>query len=97
MMYVMPWLAKLVLPALLGDPKVVEEVAGAWMGGTIDTTGAGDHFAAGFLYGQSIGATLEQSARIGSLLAGYIIDVIGAQIPDDKWEQIKLKVNSILS
>lgn len=40
MMYVMPWLAKLVLPALLGDPKVVEEVAGAWMGGTIDTTGA---------------------------------------------------------
>ena len=62
-----------------------------------DTTGAGDHFAAGFLYGQSVGATLEQSARIGSLLAGYIIDVIGAQIPDDKWEQIKLKVNSILS
>ena len=57
----------------------------------------GDHFAAGFLYGQSVGATLEQSARIGSLLAGYIIDVIGAQIPDDKWEQIKLKVNSILS
>ena len=57
----------------------------------------GKHFAAGFLYGQSVGATLEQSARIGSLLAGYIIDVIGAQIPDDKWEQIKLKVNSILS
>ena len=54
-------------------------------------------FTAGFLYGQSVGATLEQSARIGSLLAGYIIDVIGAQIPDDKWEQIKLKVNSILS
>ena len=45
----------------------------------------------------AVPATLEQSARIGSLLAGYIIDVIGAQIPDDKWEQIKLKVNSILS
>ena len=54
-------------------------------------------YTSGFLYGQSVGATLEQSARIGSLLAGYIIDVIGAQIPDDKWEQIKLKVNSILS
>ena len=66
-------------------------------GGKPVDTGAGDHFAAGFLYGQSVGATLEQSARIGSLLAGYIIDVIGAQIPDDKWEQIKLKVNSILS
>ena len=66
-------------------------------GKPVDTTGAGDHFAAGFLYGQSVGATLEQSARIGSLLAGYIIDVIGAQIPDDKWEQIKLKVNGILA
>lgn len=65
-------------------------------GKAIDTTGAGDHFAAGFLYGQSVGATLEQSARIGSLLAGHIIEVVGAQIPDDKWEQIKLKVNSIL-
>lgn len=66
-------------------------------GKPVDTTGAGDHFAAGFLYGQSVGATLEQSARIGSLLAGYIIDVVGAQIPDDKWEQIKLKVKSLLA
>ncbi len=61
-----------------------------------DTTGAGDNFAAGFLYGQSIGASLEQSARIGSLLAGYVIDTIGPQIPDDKWGQIKLKVKAIL-
>lgn len=66
-------------------------------GKPVDTTGAGDHFAAGFLYGQCVGATLEQSARIGSLLAGYIIDVIGAQIPDDNWEQIKLKVACILA
>ena len=66
-------------------------------GKPIDTTGAGDNFAAGFLYGQMIGATLEQSARIGSLLAGYVIDVVGPQIPTDKWEQIKLKVRDILS
>ena len=66
-------------------------------GKPIDTTGAGDNFAAGFLYGQMVGATLEQSARIGSLLAGYVIDVVGPQIPTDKWEQIKLKVRDILS
>ena len=82
--------------ALVGSKGQVIAVP-AEGGKPVDTTGAGDHFAAGFLYGQSVGATLEQSARIGSLLAGYIIDVIGAQIPDDKWEQIKLKVNSILS
>lgn len=82
--------------ALVGSKGLVISVP-AEGGKPVDTTGAGDHFAAGFLYGQSIGATLEQSARIGSLLAGYIIDVVGAQIPDDKWEQIKLKVNSILA
>ena len=67
-------------------------------GGTpLDTTGAGDHFAAGFLYGQSAGATPEQSARIGSMLAGHVIKVIGPQIPTEEWEQIKLKVEAILS
>ncbi len=66
-------------------------------GKPVDTTGAGDNFAAGFLYGQSAGATLEQSGRLGSMLAGYVIDVIGAQIPNPKWEQIKLKVKNILS
>ncbi len=65
-------------------------------GKPLDTTGAGDHFAAGFLYGQSVGATLEQSARIGSMLAGYVIDVIGPEIPASQWEQIKLKVDHIL-
>ena len=82
--------------ALVGSKGQVIAVP-AEGGKPVDTTGAGDHFAAGFLYGQSVGATLEQSARIGSLLAGYIIDVIGAQIPDDKWEQIKLKVKGILA
>lgn len=66
-------------------------------GKAVDTTGAGDHFAAGFLYGLSRGATVEQSGRIGSLLAGNIIEVVGAKIPDERWEQIKLKVNGILS
>ncbi|MGM9758534.1 MAG: adenosine kinase [Parabacteroides sp.] len=66
-------------------------------GKPIDTTGAGDNFAAGFLYGQSIGATLEQSARIGSLLSGYVIGVVGPQIPDHAWETIHSQVKSILS
>ncbi|GHT32005.1 adenosine kinase [Bacteroidia bacterium] len=68
----------------------------AYGGKPLDTTGAGDNFAAGFLYGQSIGATLQQSARIGSLLAGHVVAVIGPQIPAGEWEQIKLKVKEIL-
>ena len=66
-------------------------------GKPVDTTGAGDNFAAGFLYGQSVGVSLEQSAQIGSMLSGYVIDVVGPQVPADKWEQIKLKVKTILA
>lgn len=38
MIYLMPWLAGLILPHLFDDPKIVQEVTGAWIGGTIDTT-----------------------------------------------------------
>ena len=62
----------------------------------IDTTGAGDNFAAGFLYGLTKDASLTQAAQIGSLLAGYVIKTIGPQIPDEHWCQIKLKVADIL-
>lgn len=38
MIYLMPWLADTILPLLFDDPQVRQEVAGAWIGGTIDTT-----------------------------------------------------------
>lgn len=38
MIYLMPWLAKLILPHIFSDPVVIQEVSGAWIGGTIDTT-----------------------------------------------------------
>ena len=38
MIYLMPWLARTVLPLLFDDPQTLQEVAGAWIGGTIDTT-----------------------------------------------------------
>jgi sugar/nucleoside kinase (ribokinase family) len=62
----------------------------------IDTTGAGDNFAAGFLFGQSVGASIKQSAHIGSLLSGYVIETIGSQIPDSCWDEIKLKVKTFI-
>ncbi|NDW13297.1 adenosine kinase [Bacteroides sp. 214] len=62
-----------------------------------DTTGAGDYYASGFLYGLTSGSSLEKCAKIGSLLSGHVIQYIGAKIPDDCWNEIKLNINEILS
>ncbi len=38
MIYLMPWLAEQIVPLLTSDPIIQQEIAGAWIGGTIDTT-----------------------------------------------------------
>ncbi|MCX8995623.1 adenosine kinase [Rhizobiaceae bacterium BDR2-2] len=43
----------------------------------VDTTGAGDLFASGFLFGYTQGRTLEESARLGCLAASIVISQIG--------------------
>ncbi len=45
----------------------------------VDTTGAGDLFAGGFLYGVARAASHEACARIGGLAAGEIISHLGAR------------------
>lgn len=45
----------------------------------VDTTGAGDLFAAGFLHGQAQGMGLERSLRLGAICAAEIISHVGAR------------------
>jgi sugar/nucleoside kinase (ribokinase family) len=45
----------------------------------VDVTGAGDLYAAGFLYGLTKGAPLDACGRLGSLAAGEVIGHIGAR------------------
>lgn len=54
----------------------------------VDTTGAGDLYAAGFLYGLIKGYTLQKSGEIGTILAGNVIQVIGPKMTDDHWAEI---------
>ena len=46
----------------------------------IDTTGAGDNFAAGFLYGLSKNFTLKDCGSFGNLIAGEVLQVYGPRI-----------------
>jgi sugar/nucleoside kinase (ribokinase family) len=51
--------------------------------GVVDTTGAGDLFAAGFLVGHSRSRPLEDSLRIGSVAAAEVISHFGARPESD--------------
>lgn len=54
-----------------------------------DTTGAGDLWAAGFLYGIANGYSMEASGRIGAACGFEVCQVVGAQIPKEGWDRIK--------
>lgn len=60
--------------------------------GVVDTTGAGDVFASGFLYGMSEKLPLDRCAAIGTLCASEVIKSVGAKINDETWSKILLKV-----
>jgi ribokinase len=48
-------------------------------GASVDTTGAGDAFAAGFLYGLLKGKSLIECGRLGNIVAQFCISKIGAR------------------
>ena len=54
----------------------------------IDTTGAGDLWAAGFMAGLVQNKPLEQCAKMGATLAANIIEVIGAKMDEKRWQKI---------
>ena len=57
----------------------------------IDTTGAGDLFAAGFLHGLLNKKSLLECTRYGTLLSSHVIQNIGAEIPEKTWAKIDFK------
>lgn len=55
----------------------------------VDTTGAGDYFAAGFLYGLVNGYEPEACLNMGGLLASRVIQVVGTTLNDAEWQSLK--------
>ncbi len=63
--------------AVCGDERV--EVPAEPVGEVVDTTGAGDLFAAGFLAGQARGLDLAKSLKLGAIAAAEVIQHYGAR------------------
>ncbi len=61
-----------------GDTKIVQEAKAIEQ--LIDTTGAGDAYAAAFLYGWANGKSLDECARLGTHVATSVIQQLGARI-----------------
>lgn len=61
----------------------------------IDTTGAGDLYAAGFIYGHMKGLPAETCGKMGAILAGRIIELIGAKMDESHWEVLRREISAL--
>jgi len=62
----------------------------------IDTTGAGDLYASGFLFGLANNYSLEVCGKIGSLISGNVVEVLGAKMSDEVWDTIQVEIKKIV-
>lgn len=56
-----------------------------------DTTGAGDIYASGFLYGLLNGYSAQKAGDLASFLSAKMIEYIGAKLPDEIWKEVQEK------
>jgi sugar/nucleoside kinase (ribokinase family) len=62
-----------------------------------DTTGAGDLYASGFLYGVAMNEPLENCGLFGAILSGKVIEIPGARLDSSKWDEIKKLISEVNS
>ena len=59
----------------------------------VDTTAAGDYFAAGFLHALTRGHRLKKCLQVGTVLATEAVQVIGSQLSPAAWNRIKTGIH----
>ena len=82
--------------AWIAHGKHLHRIAPVHAERVVDTTGAGDSWAAGFLYGHLRGAALPTCGAIGSILGAETVQHLGAAIPDLHWPRIRAQVQALL-
>lgn len=76
-----------------GDQKVFVDAHSV---SAIDTTGAGDLWASGFLYGLLSGLSPEQSAKLASKVGAEVVQIMGASIPENTWNDIRAFLKNLI-
>lgn len=68
-----------------------------WPADTIDATGAGDTYAAGFLYAHALGMPLKVCGEVGSIIAAKVVEVIGTKIDIPRWRAAKAEIRELIA
>jgi sugar/nucleoside kinase (ribokinase family) len=76
------------------EEGITHAIPAAPVARVIDTTGAGDQFAAGFLYGLTHGKSLADSARLGAITAAEVISHYGAR-PETSLKELAVKAGLV--
>lgn len=61
----------------------------------VDTTGAGDFYAAGFLTALCEGLSLRQCGTIGAITAGKVIEIVGTTLSEEAWNEIETLIERV--
>ncbi len=77
-----------------GDERYFIE---AWPADTVDATGAGDTYAAGFLYAHSLGKPLKVCGEAGSIIAAKVVEVVGTKIDIPRWRAAKQEIRELFA
>ena len=62
---------------------------GAITSNCLDSTGAGDLYAGGFLHALSDGFDLRRCGEIGTIAAGRVVEIVGTKLPEETWDEIR--------
>ena len=76
---------------IAGNERI--EIPAEELDGVVDTTGAGDLYASGVLFGLSQGFSLEKSGKIGSIAAAEVISHLGPRPEIDLLELVEKNLN----
>ena len=80
---------------IMRQNESVIKVPACDFGVAVDTTAAGDHYAAGIFYGLAKGFSLEKCGRCGALLGGAAAAVNGSRLTGEMWQKVMDKIDQI--